>query len=164
MPYKPLAIANYFIDRAHMDGQTIDQMKLQKLVYLAHGWHLAIYGEPLIAEKVEAWQYGPVIPSLWREFTRYGSGPILENGTETQFGKISVPSVPPEDKQTLALLRTVWQVYSEYSGIQLSKMTHEQNSPWDKSYRRGRRPRLKMDDGQIREHFKSELAVAEAGA
>jgi len=43
-------------------------MKLQKLVYYAHGWHLALNNEPLIDEQVECWQYGPVISSLFHEF------------------------------------------------------------------------------------------------
>ena len=64
MRYKALAIANYYIDKANVEDTPLDHLRLQKLVYLAHGWHLAIHGRPLIEESVEAWKYGPVIADL----------------------------------------------------------------------------------------------------
>ncbi len=40
-------------------------MKLHKLLYYAAGWHLGFTGEPLFDEDIEAWQYGPVVPSIY---------------------------------------------------------------------------------------------------
>ena len=57
MPYDAKSIANFFIDRAKESGETLTQMKLHKLIYYAHGWHLALTGEPLIDEPVQAWNY-----------------------------------------------------------------------------------------------------------
>ena len=60
-PYTAKAIANYFLKhrkRFKRKGP-ITQMKLHKLVYFAHGWHLALKGEPLIDETLQAWDYGP---------------------------------------------------------------------------------------------------------
>lgn len=70
------AVANYFLDKAREDGVDLSPMKLQKLIYFAHGWHLAIYGEPLIDESVEAWAWGPVISSIYHDFKKYGRDPI----------------------------------------------------------------------------------------
>lgn len=151
MKYKPLAIANYFIDRAHLAGEHLDQLKLQKLVYLAHGWSLAIFDEPLLDEQVQAWKFGPVFDSLWRKFTVYGRGPIRENGVEVVRGQISVPNVPPEDDRTRQLLEKVWEIYGEYSGVQLSKMTHEPGTPWDQTYSNGRK--RDIPNALIRRHF-----------
>ena len=67
MTYDVRAVANFFLDQAQEEGQKLDHMKLQKLAYIAHGWHLAITGEPLFHERVEAWPYGPVIPDLYHE-------------------------------------------------------------------------------------------------
>jgi len=41
--YSPLAVANYFLERGVREEVAIDAMKLQKLIYLAHGWFLAIH-------------------------------------------------------------------------------------------------------------------------
>ncbi|MFQ5632018.1 MAG: Panacea domain-containing protein, partial [bacterium] len=57
--YDSRLIANYFIDFARKDGVAISPMKLQKLVYFAHGYYLAITGQPLIEEEIQAWRYGP---------------------------------------------------------------------------------------------------------
>jgi uncharacterized phage-associated protein len=61
MPYPAAAIANEFIKVAKRNGVLLTPMKLQKLVYFAHGWYLALLGKPLINEPVEAWKFGPVI-------------------------------------------------------------------------------------------------------
>ena len=65
-------VANWFLDRADKDGKPLDPMKLQKLIYFAHGWHLALTSKPLINEHPEAWAYGPVIPSIYHRFKKYG--------------------------------------------------------------------------------------------
>jgi len=54
-----LAVANYLIGKAQSEGRSITPMQLIKLVYIAHGWTLGLYDQPLIGEQVEAWTYGP---------------------------------------------------------------------------------------------------------
>jgi uncharacterized phage-associated protein len=96
-------------------------MQLQKLVYIAHGWQLGLYGRPLVNEPVLAWKYGPVIPSLYREYKSYGSSPIAND----------VPSKPegfdPEQEDTI---EQVWRGYGKRTGVSLSALTHEPGSPW----------------------------------
>jgi uncharacterized phage-associated protein len=85
MPFPAEAVANEFLELAKKDGEALSPMKLLKLVYFAHGWHLALTGEPLIEEPVQAWQFGPVIPSIYHQFKRFGSGPINEFALVDQF-------------------------------------------------------------------------------
>lgn len=40
-------------------------MQVIKMAHIAHGYSLAIHNEPLVDEAVEAWKYGPVVPSLY---------------------------------------------------------------------------------------------------
>jgi uncharacterized phage-associated protein len=74
------AVANAILDKAQAESPpvAIDHMKLQKLVYITHGWHLAVTGEPLIEEVVYAWPYGPVIPPLYHQLKGCGARPIAE--------------------------------------------------------------------------------------
>jgi uncharacterized phage-associated protein len=144
-PQDARAVANYFLHLARKEGRSIDPMGIQKLVYFAHGWNLAMYGRPLISQPVEAWDYGPVIRDLYQDFKRFGNGPIKELAMELnvepgtmrlQFTKpdIAQTNVPPE---TLSLLGRVWEVYKPFSSVQLSNMTHAIGSPWKTARDRG---------------------------
>lgn len=156
----PKSIANYLLDLARADGQTIDPMKLQKLVYYAHGWYAGYRNAPLIDEQVEAWPYGPVIPSLYYEFKRFGAGPILAKATEFCDGGIrEVP--PPQDPQLQMFLQNVWKSYGRFTSVALSEMTHAQGSPWEITRRSSNGMRsVDIQFVLIKNHF--DAAVAEA--
>lgn len=129
----PKSIANYFLELAAANGESITPMKLQKLVYYAHGWYAGYTKTPLINETVEAWQYGPVIPSLYREFRQFGSGDIKAKATDVGlFGSTEVPI--PADPHIRAFLSNVWNSYGRYTGIALSEMTHAPGTPWDQTW------------------------------
>ncbi len=76
MAHPAAAIANEFLKRAQAEGRQLTHMHMQKLVYIAHGWNLAVNNEPLIDEPFQAWDYGPVVPSLYRALREYGAGPV----------------------------------------------------------------------------------------
>jgi len=58
-------VARYFLTlMSEENGDLISNLKLQKLVYYAQGSSLALWGNPLFSEKIEAWLHGPVIPVL----------------------------------------------------------------------------------------------------
>src|ERR1700736_6544090 len=82
--YDARAVANYFLQRANAEGIPITPMAIQKLVYFAHGWMLAVYGRPLINQRIEAWEYGPVIRDLYQQFKRFGDLKITEPAKDVQ--------------------------------------------------------------------------------
>ena len=134
------AIANYFIKRSLERGDEVTHMKVQKLVYISHGWCLALLNRPLIHESVQAWEYGPVYPCLYHALKEFGKDPIneeiqdmtLENGRLT-FAPASIDSESnheEEKKDISSLLDKVWEVYNRFTAIQLSAMTHEKGTPW----------------------------------
>ena len=157
MSFSPKAIANYFIDLAKEHGDSVRPMKLQKLVYYAHGWYAGHTGKPLIDETVEAWQYGPVISSLYHEFKQFGSNPITTKATDL-VGLQIVEVPPPEDESIRKFLRNVWTSYGKYTGLTLSEMTHAEGGPWDLTQKA--KPGLKGADipfDLICSHFKEVL-------
>jgi len=85
MPKAVEAIANWFLDRSKSDGKPVDPMKLQKLIYFAHGWHLGLIRHPLVDELFEAWEYGPVVPSIYHEFKMFGSRALSQSEFATRF-------------------------------------------------------------------------------
>lgn len=162
MAYNSKAIANYFLDLAKESKQSLTPMKLQKLIYFAHGWSLAIYDQALISETVEAWRYGPVVQSIYHEFKEYGSGAItklatefeLLDGDELEFG-ISTPYINDDDEKTKALLNKVWDIYGKYSGVALSNATHMQDTPWAKVWRQQTPKGTDIPENFIKEYFQS---------
>lgn len=158
------AVANHFLDIAKQNGKTLQPMKIQKLVYLAHGWHLGITGKPLIQDTVEAWRWGPVIKQLYHEFKEFGRTPITKKATELSFeekrgGRVAIKIETPSLEQcsddlatTKALLERIWEVYGEFTSAQLSNMTHKSGTPWDKAMEK-RESRISND--LIRDHFQS---------
>lgn len=134
MTYSPKAIANYFLDLAKQRGEAISPMKLQKLVYYAHGWFAGNTGKPLIDEEVEAWQYGPVIPSLYHEFKRFGSGPISQKATDFVGLRLQEVATPAE-AGIRQFLDSIWRTYGHFTAVKLSDMTHAPDGPWDRTRR-----------------------------
>lgn len=154
--FSPKAIANFFLSLAKQSGEAITPMKLQKLVYYAHGWFAGHTGTPLINETVEAWQYGPVINSLYHEFKRFGSGAISAKATDFDPVDFELVEVPvPEDPVILQYLRNVWASYGKFTATRLSEMTHSVDSPWDQTWRKNVGVRgADIPFELIRDHFK----------
>src|ERR1700761_8773170 len=112
------------LELGQQDNVPVEPMKLQKLVFLAHGWHLHFLHEPLISQQIEAWRYGPVIPELYREFKEFKASPI------TRVAPLGPGTLPLSATQN-ALIASVWHTYREKGGIYLSMLTHEQGSAWE---------------------------------
>ena len=126
--YSFKAVANYFLDKGDKDGIEISPMKLIKLVYIAHGWFLALKDKPLLEDYVHAWDYGPVIPDLYHEFKEYGSKPIYTRAIALKNDSVYKPNV--SDKQDKRFLNSVWKAYKRFDALKLSAMTHVEGSPW----------------------------------
>lgn len=124
----PLAVANFFIKQAIKEGNEITQLQLLKLVYIAHGWYLGMNGEPLLSEGVQAWKYGPVVPEIYHYFKSYGNAPINSLAQIFTGEKYIIPEVTNEDEKRF--LDKIWQIYKEFSGLELSTLTHMQGTPW----------------------------------
>lgn len=137
-PVSAAAVANEFLDLQEGAPGTnpIDPLKLQKLVYYAHAWHLAITGQPLIEEKIEAWSWGPVVREIYFDFLEFGANPIRgKRATHLRFDGddnfiFNEPKVEDGDKKRL--IRKVWELHKDFSGIQLSNSTHGSKEPWRK--------------------------------
>lgn len=153
--YDPRAIANEFLKLS--GGKPINQMWLQKLVYIAHGWNLAINKEPLVRDRIEAWDGGPVSRTIWNHFRDLGrntANRLLGNPKGEPFEAELSPS-------EMAVVTHVWNRYSGYSGRELSEMTHQVGTPWSNAYF-GRGRNAQILDNDVQQHF-TDLALAGRG-
>jgi len=157
MPLDAKIVANEFLERGQGDLVSIQPMKLQKLLYLAHGWHLLFLNDPLIAQPIEAWKYGPVIPSIYRQFKDFKGDPI------TRFALVDPTFLKPGAVQS-ALIDSVWETYKDKSGIYLSMLTHEAGSAWDIARRESKWYSPVIPNELIREEFAKRKIASEANA
>lgn len=134
--YSAKAIGNFFVAKG-LDS--ISTVRLLKMVYLSHAWHLALYAEPLLDEVIVAGPYGPDVRTLKEQYlARRGNGPLstylMEMGANKE---IYTPHVPLSDTKTITLLNQVWDAYNKFTDIQLSNMLREEGSPWDEIFEEG---------------------------
>jgi uncharacterized phage-associated protein len=127
MSWPATKVANYFLKKSFETGNVVTSMKLLKLVYIAHGWHLGYDKGPLVGEAVEAWKYGPVIDSLYQSVRSYRANPITKELDDA----VSIDEMGA-DPSTIQLLDSVWDAYCRHDGLQLSTLTHQQDTPWDR--------------------------------
>lgn len=73
-----LNVANYIIDN-WSDKFEITNLKLNKLVYYSQVESLRKYNHPLFDDIIEAWQYGPVEPGVYRAFSSNGRNCIRKS-------------------------------------------------------------------------------------
>jgi len=122
MTYSAAAVANVFLQLARDEGKALTNMKVQKLVYFAHGVHLAAFNEPLVHEHPRAWTFGPVIPPLYEELRKYGSDTVTEDLKASD----SVDS-----HSGMKAIEATWKAYRDYTAAQLSRISHIKGGPWD---------------------------------
>lgn len=158
------AVANYFLAKANEQGKSLTPMQLIKLVYIAHGWHLAWHDRPLIGDDVEAWRHGPVIANVYHAFKKYGRDRI-ERPTYGEYDiVIDIGLLDLDDKvikpepisqvfssEAEGVMDEVFRTYGSLTGLQLSKMTHLPDSPWEKTFRANENRVIENDC--IKAHF-----------
>ncbi len=124
--YSVESIAKFFITVANEkdSGMPLGNTKLQKLLYYAQGFHLAITDEPLFKNDFKAWDYGPVIPEVYKQFNAKGRQGFEE-----------APDVEPLSSLE-GFLQNVWDSFGKYSASTLSQRTHDE-PPWQEAPRYG---------------------------
>lgn len=149
--YKAIDIAKYIIKKAQDSDNPVTNLKLQKLLYYAQGWYLANFGKALFSDPIEAWKYGPVVPSVYQLYKECGSQPISESITRKDLQDL--------DQTTKNFLDELWEVYGKYSSGDLINATHSE-TPWRvarKDLADGDNGNYEITLGQLELSFKEKL-------
>lgn len=151
MKHFAISAANEFIRLGRRDDVLVTNMKLQKLLYFLQGHGLALAGENLLDEQPQAWQYGPVYPSVYRYFKDYGASPILKE-VPFPFDDDDEPwRMNAEDLKAQSILEAVWRAYKDMPATKLSQLTHVPGGPWEKAAKQGRS--AVISEEAMREYF-----------
>ncbi len=122
MAYKVLDVANRLLQKmseVSNGTELMTNMKLQKMLYYQQGFHLAAFDTPLFDDEIEAWMYGPVVPSVYEHYRSYGKNGIAPSEDVLEF----------KDRIEESLFDEVFDVYGIYSATGLMEMTHSE-TPW----------------------------------
>lgn len=125
----PVFVANNFLKRGQAESIDITPLKLQKLVYFLYKDYLKRTNQLLFSEKFETWKKGPVVPSIYAEFSSYGKRPIQTYATDSR-GKCYIVTESGVFKECID---RIWRVYGNYSAGRLSELTHTEGSAWHKA-------------------------------
>ncbi|MFD1302557.1 Panacea domain-containing protein [Methylobacterium marchantiae] len=126
------AIANHILSNYDSLSMNITNLKINKIIYLVHGWYFARKNEALIRNHFEAWQYGPVIRVVFDSFSKFGDQPITEKALymDHKLGKMRSVDFVASTKIDFELIKKITDFYIKYSASELVTLTHKNGSPW----------------------------------
>lgn len=117
----PASVSDFLHAECRERGELLTNLKLQKLLYYAQAWHLALRDAELFAENFEAWVHGPVLPSQYHRFKKFVWTPITDH--------IEKPKL--SDEVSGHLIEIV-DVFGTETAIALELMTHREK-PWQEA-------------------------------
>ena len=128
-------------------GDLISNLKLQKLVYYAQGFHIALYDKPFFEDPIVAWEHGPVVEELYHEYKQHGGNaiPVPDEDISTEF-----------TEEHIELISEIRQIYGQFSAWKLRNMTHSE-SPWIETPKNG-----EIDHNKLNDFFKTLIHEQEA--
>lgn len=142
-----LSVANYFVQKSLDGDNSLKPLKLMKLVYIAHGYMLALLGYSVLNprfDKVEAWKFGPVVPAVYHSFKQYGNQPIKKKtggftDVRVENDEFVFDYIKPDlqDNKAKMVCEVVWNKYKNYSDSSLVSMLHGGGTPWRDVYVEG---------------------------
>ncbi|MGC4058536.1 MAG: DUF4065 domain-containing protein [Chitinophagaceae bacterium] len=91
---------------------------MQKLVYYAQGFHLAIKGTAFFNEPILAWEHGPVVESLYHHFKEYGATGLPYPSDFDAHRTFTA--------EQIELIKEIHSVYGQFSAWKLRNLTHSE--------------------------------------
>ena len=133
------AIANLVLDECEQKNIKLTNLALQKVVYFCHVWSLIKLRRPLIAQQFEAWEFGPVLPYLYREFKKFEADPIKGRATSlvASTGERTLATYENIDDEVRFLVVDVTNFYARLSASELVKLSHADGGPWHSVWNHG---------------------------
>lgn len=121
-------------------GWSISNLQLQKLLYLAQVDYAANNdGAPLIAEPFQAWDYGPVVPRLYRKLKIFGASSV----DDVFYDARPIRRNSPSDTS----IRRTWQQFGKSEPGELIEVSHWERGGWAQRYQPGIRDiEIRQDD------------------
>ncbi len=143
-------VARYIIARdSERPEPDVTQLKLQKLLYLAQANYLAATGYRLFHAPVEAFENGPVVHTVLKEYKSYSRSVIAPDNLAWD------AELLPADAREF--VDSVWERYRDWTASALWSLTHSQ-APWRDAYEPGAY-RTQISDESMTCYFRTEVPL-----
>ncbi len=126
--YSALDVAKYAVAYSNQQGYRMSNLKLQKILYFIQAQYLVGEGTACFDDEIEAWDFGPVVPTVYQYYRGYGSVSIIESGESSR----NQCRILPYDQN---IINQIVEYFRDRTAVDLVNLTHTQE-PWIKSYRR----------------------------
>ena len=73
MAYNALDVARYVIKYGNDRDYGVSNLKLQKILYFIQTYFLIQTNSPCFKEPIEAWDFGPIVPAVYKQYKMYAS-------------------------------------------------------------------------------------------
>ena len=156
--YRAAHIANFILNSADKESRDVSILKLLKLVYIFFGWVSAFHnGKHLFSDPIEAWKYGPVVPSLYYDLRKFGRQPIRDarayvydtSGDEPAKALAKAPTeeeIADKDPELFETLKIIWDSYKDAPAEHLVALTHKEGTPWWNAFDGTLNKEIRKDD------------------
>lgn len=144
--HEAVQVANKLIELANAAGRHLTPLQVIKLTYFCHAWMLGLHGRPLVSDRVEAWQYGPVFYGVYRALRQYGDSAAkpIPRVKEVDFDDIE-----------LDLIEQVSEKYGKWTVNELIRSTHAPGTPWHQVWGGLFGPTKHIPDEKIRDYYRA---------
>lgn len=149
--YKAIDIAAEFIRLGIENNNKLTHMQVQKLVYIANGYSLAVLDEQLFDDKITAWKYGPVIRNVYDALRKNGGNLITTTPTAKSI----------DNDLFTTIIQIVFNKYGGVSAWKLSALTHQTGTPWHDTW--NSLPFGVITPDAIREYYRQFLNLNDKG-
>ena len=159
--YSAMDVALYIIHYLSSEKYSVSNLKLQKLLYFVQGFFLCLKDEPCFTEKIEAWDFGPVVPDVYHKYKIFGSNsiPMTEYYEYIEYDDKDMIYIKKRNLKDIKfcdidekILDMVLEQLKGYSATTLVNITHKQ-SPWSRVYSPHKR-NIPISNKSIEEYFK----------
>lgn len=159
-------VSHYIIVYSNKKDYGVSNLKLQKLLYFVQAFFLINDCPPCFDEKIEAWDFGPVVPEIYREYKRYGGMDIPTIDYYVKFDKKNIWNteriyyediISDDDKE---MIQAVVDKFAHCSATFLVNLTHNQD-PWINAYVNGQRDEITKED--IKRYFEQKKGELHMG-
>lgn len=154
----PRGVANLLLDLADKRRLPVSNLALQKLLYFAHARFLVETRAPMVSGYFEAWQYGPVHPTVYQAFKSASERPISFRAEREDIftGQTSIVACP-QSKEIIRHAEQIIEIFGRMNAGRLIELSHATNGPWHYIVNKGETAvafGLRIPDNVILERFK----------